>query len=239
MILHDCDNDVCKLLNPCIDELLPYKDVIDRVAKVEEFFHCNIRKIKNMERLVIPDTLDIVDWANKHMVYQLPNKEFVYKLANKIKDIKPDIIIEVGAGRGIISKHMSKILNKEIILTDSYDWWYYRKDEIKISCPNVLKRSYIDAIEEFKPDLIIVSWIPYNECWTREFRKYPFVKGYIIIGEHKGGATGSYDDWNTDWKFQYLDDVEKYGICKTDVGFLMIDSMYRLRHTSVAYFERP
>lgn len=239
MITHDCDNDVCKLLNPCIDDLLPYQEVIDKVTKVEESFYANARKIKNMERLNISQPLDLLDWAGKHMVYQLPNKEFVCELANKIKDIKPDTILEVGAGRGIISGHVNKILNENIILTDSYDWWDCENVETKILCPNVLKRTYINAIEEFKPDLIIASWVPYDECWTKDFRKYPFVKGYIIIGEPKGGATGSYDDWNTDWKFQHLEDVEKYGICKTDHGFSMEDSIFCMKHTNVTYFERP
>lgn len=239
MISHNCGNDICKLLNPCLDELLSYQEVSNRVSKVEEFFYINVRKMKNMERFDIMNPFDLLDWASKHMIYQLPSVEFVNELANKIRDIYPDIILEVGAGRGLISKHINNILNKKIILTDSYDWWDYNEDEIKILCPNVLKRTYINAIEEFKPDLIIASWIPYDKCWTRDFRKYPFVKGYIIIGEPKGGATGSDDDWNTDWKFQYLDDVEKYGICKTDHGFFMRDSMFFTRHTCVTYFERP
>lgn len=236
---HSCDNDICKLLNPCIEELLPYREVLDRVAKVEEFFYVNVRKFKNMERFKIKSPFDLSDWASKHMIYQLPNKEFVSEIANKIRDIKPDIIVEVGAGRGLISGYVNKILNKEIILTDSYDWWDYDNDETKILCPNVLKRTYIDAIEEFKPDIIIASWIPYDQCWTKDFRKYPFVKGYIIIGESRGGATGCDDDWITDWKLQYLDNVKKYGISKTDHGFSLKGSIFRLAHTCVTYFERP
>lgn len=239
MMTHGCNNDICKLLNPCIDELLPYQEVIDRMAKVEEIVYGNIRKMKNMERFDMSGPFDFLDWASRHMIYQLPSKEFVYELSNKIKDIKPDKILEVGAGRGIISRNLGNVLNKEIILTDSYDWWNYKDREIDVLFPNVLRRTHIDAIEEFKPELIIASWIPYKKCWTKDFRKYPFVKGYIIIGEHKGGATGSEDDWNTDWKFQYLDDVEKYGICKTDHGFFMKNPIFYIRHTSVTYFERP
>lgn len=242
MISHNCDNDVCKLLNPCLDELLPYQEVVDRVKKAEEYLHIAARDMKNMENmkgLKIPSPLNLLDWGNKHMVYQLPNKEFIYELANKIKDIKPDIILEIGAGRGIVSRHVSKILNKEIILTDSYDWWDYKDDETRTLCTNVLKRNHIDAIEEFKPDLIIASWIPHGKSWTKDFRKYPFVKGYIIIGESRGGATGSEDDWNTDWKLQHLYNVEMYGICKTDYIFPVTNSRIFLKHTNVVYFERP
>ena len=183
--------------------------------------------------------LDLWSWANYHMIYQLPNKEFICGLAEKIKEIGAETILEVGAGRGVISGHVSKALNKKIILTDSYEWWEKWEYAEKVEYPDILKMTYIQAIEEFKPDLIIASWIPYDRCWTKDFRKYPFVKGYITIGEGIGGATGSYDDWITDWDIQHLDDVTRYGICKTDHGFFMKDPMLQILHTKVTYFERP
>lgn len=219
MTEHSCDNDICKLLNPCIDELLPYEEVIRRLTRMSS-------------------PLDLLTWANQHMIYQLPNKEFIHGLANKIRDIGPETILEIAAGRGVTSRHISKILNKKIILTDSYEWWKYIHDYEK-EYSDILKRNYIEAIEEFKPDLIIASWIPYNESWTNDFRKYPFVKGYIIIGEGIGGATGSEEDWITDWDIEHLDDIDKYGICKTDYGFSMKDSLFHIRHTKTAYFKRP
>ena len=231
MIDHDCDNDVSKLLNPCIEELLSYNDLLNRVIKVEESFHDILRKIKSGEKSDGKPPYNLSSWADMQMIYQLPNKEFIYEFAHQIKKIKPDIILEVGAGKGIICKHLSKILDKKIILTDSYDWWNYNDAD-------VLKRTYQEAIEEFKPDLIIVSWIPYHENWSKDFRKYPFVKGYIIIGEKRGGATGCDKDWKTDWKIQNLNNVTKYGICKTDYGCFIKDSLVWLRHSNVTYFER-
>jgi hypothetical protein len=238
MISHTCDNDICKLLNPCVEELLPYQEVIRRVAKVEEYMYAKFRKIKKKEMISISEPLDFLSWANRHMIYQLPSKEFISELSKKIRHIEAGTILEIGAGRGIISKHVGKMLNRNIILTDSYDWWKYG-DREKIIYQDILERAYIDAIEEFKPDLIIASWIPYNVCWTKDFRKYPFVKGYIIIGERRGGATGSEEDWGVDWNMQHLEDVNKYGICRTDHGFCMKDHMFCIKHTSVAYFERP
>ena len=248
MTKHNCDNDICRLLNPCLDELLPYQEVIGRVAQIEESLYANVRKMKKMkkmermeiaERLHISHPLDLWSWANHHMVYQLPNKEFIHGLTEKIKEIGADTILEIGAGRGIVSKRISEILNKKIVLTDSYEWWEHWEYAEKIEHPDVIKRNYVQAIEEFKPDLIIASWIPYDKCWTRDFRKYPFVKGYIIIGEGRGGATGSEEDWNTDWNMQYWDNVTKYGICKTDHGFSMKDPILQVLHTDVTYFERP
>ena len=238
MIAHSCDNDVCKLLNPCIYELLPYSEVIIRVTEVEKDTYFIMKNYKKMEML-ITGPFDLFDWANRHMVYQIPNVEFVQGLANKIRDIDAKTILEVGAGRGIISKYVGNVLNKKIILTDSYGWWKYYGRTKNIELADVLKRTYIDAIEEFEPDLIIASWIPFDECWTKDFRKYPFVKGYLLIGEGKGGATGCLEDWDADWKMQYLEDVSNYGICKTDHGFHMEESIFRILHTDVTYFERP
>lgn len=237
MIKHSCDNDICKLLNPCVEELLPYQEVVRRVTEVEKSSYFIMKNYRKMN-ILMTGPFDLFDWANRHMVYQLPNTEFVHGLSNKIRDIEPRTILEVGAGRGIVSKYIGNNLNKKIILTDSYSWRNNDGRVKNMEYTGVLKRSYIEAIEEFEPDLIIASWIPYNECWTKDFRKYPFVKGYILIGEGRGCATGSEEDWHTDWNIQDWEDVDKYGICKTDHGFHMEDSMFRILHTNVTYFER-
>lgn len=238
MTRHTCDNDICKLLNPCIDELLPYSEVIRRITEVESSTYFIMKNYKKMNMSLI-GPLSFYDWATRHMIYQVPNIEFIQGLSNKIKDIGAKKILEVGSGRGIICRYISNILNEKIILTDSYNWWKHHEFMEHIEYEDVLKRTYIEAIEEFEPDLIIASWIPFNECWTKDFRKYPFVKGYILIGENRGGATGSEEDWDTDWNMQDLDNVSKYGICKTDHGFHMEESVFLILHTHVIYFERP
>ncbi len=248
MKIHTCDNDVCRILNMCIDELLYYNDVIQRISEVEkssfEFIE-NIKKIKDFDIKKIKGDVkmrgpfDFFDWAHRHMVYQIPNIEFISELSNNIKNINAETILEVGAGRGIICRHVNNFLDKKIILTDSYDWIEKHEYKQNIKHSDVLKRTYIEAIEEFEPDLIIASWIPYNEYWTKDFRKCPFVKGYILIGEGIGGATGSEEDWNTDWKIHHWGNVRKYGICKTDAGFHMNRGIYSNFHTRVTYFERP
>lgn len=242
MNIHTCDNDICKLLNPCIDELLPHSEVMRRIKEAERKIYSIMKNYKTMDISLI-GPLGFYDWATRHMIYQVPNIEFIQGLCNKIRDIDPKKIIEVGSGRGIICRYTSNFLNEKIILTDSYSWWRNHELMEHVKSPadlysDILKRTYIEAIEEFKPDLIIASWIPYNECWTKDFRKYPFVKGYLLIGESRGGATGSEEDWDTDWNLQYLDDVSKYGICKTDLGIHLGNYMCSL-HTEVMYFERP
>ena len=75
---HSCNNDTCRSLNLCLDELLPYQEVFERIANIEESLHINIGKIRGMERFNTYHPLDLWGWANYHMVYQLPNKEFIH-----------------------------------------------------------------------------------------------------------------------------------------------------------------
>lgn len=248
MTVHNCDNEICILLNPCIDELLHHDDVVRRISEVEGSSYTYINKIKMMSKtfggtkrsdLKIRGPFDFFDWAHHHMIYQIPNIEFIQELSKEIININPKTILEVGAGRGIICRHISNILDKKIILTDSYDWIKIEDYTRNMRHSDVLKRTYIEAIEEFEPDLIIASWIPYNHCWTKDFRRYPFVQGYILIGEGRGCATGSEEDWKTDWKIRSFENVEKYGVCKTDHGFRMKNKMLGIFHTNVTYFERP
>ena len=231
-VKHDCNNDICRLLNPCLTDLLAYEELKNRVTKVGKLFHDNIREFIKMSY-----PLDLWGWASQHMMFQLPNLEFVQELAKVIKEINPETTLEIAAGRGIISRHISKIIDKDIILTDDYSWWRKEKVDEKIEYADVIKMDYKEAIKKFQPDLIIASWIPYNKFWTKDFRRYSCVKGYILIGEYPGGCTGHENDWNTVWTRRNLEAVEKYGICRTDISFS--SDSYALYHTNVTYFERP
>lgn len=229
--VHDCNNITCQLLNPSLERLLEYEDLRKRVTKVEKIFFEDLSNM-NMTKSF---PLGLFGWTSAHRVFQLLNIEFIQELANKIKDINPEVILEVGAGEGLLGKCLSKELGKEIILTDDYSWW--EKENAKIQNKDVIRKDYISAIKEYNPDFIMVSWIPYKRWWTKEFRECS-VKGYILIGEGPGGCTGSDMDWKTPWIMQSLDDVEKFGICRTDYGFNN-KGYCNIRHTSVTLFERP
>lgn len=241
-MIHNCDNATCKLLNPYLEILLTYQELRTRIAKVEETYFNDIRHRDKFAYFPI----DFFIWASHHHVWQLFNLEFIQELADKIKEIDPEIILEVGAGRGLLGKYLSKELNREIIITDDYSWW--ENDDAsgetnRQNCPSIrlrddeiIKMDYKNAIKFYNPDMIIVSWIPYEKEWVKDFREYESVKEYIVIGEQRGGCTGNENDWNTNWNIEDLDSVEKFGICKSDHGFLYRDPVL---HTSVTYFERP
>jgi len=215
---------------------LDYEDLSKRVTKAEEIFFDGLKYIQQSKSF----PLGLFGWTDTHHVYQLLNIEFIRELAKEIKEINPEIILEVGAGEGLLGKYLSKKLEKEIILTDDHSWW--KKENIKIDDKNVIRMDYNVAIKRYNPDFIIASWIPYNRWWTKDFIRCESVKGYILIGEGPGGCTGSDMDWKTDWTRRDLDNVEKYAICRTDHGF---GSTYpgridfgRIRHTKVSLFWR-
>lgn len=232
---HDCDNATCQLLNPSMERLLDYEDLKNRVTKAEEIFFGDLKHINNIDKLK-SFPLGLFGWTSAHHVFQLLNVEFIRELAKEIKDMNPEIILEVGAGEGLLGKYLGKELGKEIILTDDYSWW--EREDIKIENKDIIRKDYKDAICEYNPDLIIASWIPYKRWWTKEFRDCRSVKGYILIGEGPGGCTGSDMDWKTSWIKHDLDNVEKYAICRTDHGFNGT-CFSSVRHTDVSLFERP
>lgn len=229
---HDCNNVTCQLLNPSMERLLDYEDLNNRVAKAEEIFFDGLKYISQNKSF----PLGLFGWTSTHHVFQLLNIEFIRELAKEIKEISPEIILEVGAGEGLLGKYLSKELGKEVILTDDHSWW--EREDIKIENKDVIIMDYKTAMKIYNPDVIIASWIPYKRWWTKEFRGCKSVKGYILIGEGPGGCTGSDMDWKTSWIKHDLDNVEKYAICRTDHGFNGI-GFSRIRHTNVSLFERP
>lgn len=49
---------------------------------------------------------------------------------------------------------------------------------------------YKEALKKYKPDIVISSWMPYTEDWTKDFRTFSSVKEYILIGEPDNGCCG-------------------------------------------------
>jgi len=234
--MHSCDNVTCQLLNPYLERLLTYQDLKKRITKVEDIYFSDLRHRDKFTYFPI----DLFGWANEHCVWQLFNLEFIKELANRIREIDPKIILEVGAGTGLLGKYLGKELNRKIIITDDYSWWENGKiksnirnnidGSIKLERYGIIKMDYQNAIKFYNPDLIIVSWIPYQEEWVKDFRGHESVNGYIVIGESRGGCTGNDNDWNTNWKIEDLDNAEKFGLCRSDHGFSYGDPIL---HTNV------
>lgn len=66
----------------------------------------------------------------------------------------------------------------------------------------VEKLDYQKALLKYQPDLVLVSWMPMGEDWTRHIRNMKSVQEYILIGETDDGCCGhNFETWgNSDFK---------------------------------------
>lgn len=125
-------------------------------------------------------------------VYQILNRQFVNMLADKIAEIDPKSTVEIGAGMGWLTYHLNARLEE---LGSSV-----RVKATDLHSRNVAEGlSHTEAIEEHKPDLVILSWP--SSCFGAapridvESLEAESVKHMIFIGEFPGGTscTGSED----------------------------------------------
>lgn len=149
------------------------------------------------------------EWRNfceddDNPVFEFLNQEYLNALADyfvqRIETYgaskeKPILVLEIGAGNGRLSHFLQQKIEEKapgqakVIATDSFEW------EIKPSFP-VEKLNHIKSIKKYNPDIVVCSWMPSNKDSTKDIRKIPNVKEYILIGETEGGCCGaSWDTW--------------------------------------------
>ncbi len=158
-------------------------------------------------------------------------KEFSTYLLTRLDDLgatveTPLTILEVGAGNGKLTYFLRERLNAKaagrlkIAATD-----VQRRGR---SSENVEELGYVEALEQYKPDIVISSWMPKFYDWTGAFRQMPSVKEYILIGVPSltgdNEAWGIYSDGGFIQNYSIegfrrteLHDLKKYQICGTDV----------------------
>lgn len=126
-------------------------------------------------------------WKKNH-IFELWNKEFVNALVDYLADRVAKLgklrIVEIGAGDGKLSRFIELVAQEKgldadfemIMPTDSNKW--VLNDNI-----SVVKESYEDAINMFRPNIVLSSWMPPGQDWTKTIRQFDCVKEYILIGD--------------------------------------------------------
>lgn len=147
----------------------------------------------------------------EHPIFEFWTEEYIHTLGDYLakrseklggSEENPLTILEVGAGDGRLTHFLQEKMDElipgkaKIIATDS--------GEYKIS-PDFPVESipHKEALEKYKPKIIIFSWMPYEYDCTSDFRAMESVDEYILIGEADGGCCG--DEWET-WGVSYLDE---------------------------------
>jgi len=173
-------------------------------------------------------------------IYEFLNEEYLDALAeyieSKISEYRtsqntPSRILEVGAGNGRLSHFLRIKLEQrvpsqtQIFVTDSGEW------NLSADFP-VEQIDHKQALEKYNPDIVIFSWMPNNIDCSKDFRAYPGVKEYILIGESDYGSCGDqWETWGNTWDYEdhdvtpYQEDgferfnlpmLKRWQICRND-----------------------
>jgi len=151
-------------------------------------------------------------------VFELLNKEFIKSfgdyLSERVEALggseqNPVVILEVGAGNGRLTHFLRQYLDVKLsgkikmIASDSGEW------KLKSNFP-VEAIGHEEALKQYNPQIVIFSWMPYQEDYTDDFRATESVEEYLLIGETDGGCCGhEWFTWGNDWSFDEAEDQEK------------------------------
>lgn len=175
-------------------------------------------------------------------VFEFFNEEHLTALADyfvgKIKEHgaseeRPLVILEIGAGNGRLAHFLQQKLEEraprqtKVIATDSGAWLSVQRDF------PVEQLQHDEAMEKYRPDIVICSWIPYKKDFSKDIRKFDSTKEYVLIGEVDGDLCGhDWETWGGSWcsegrgkippyeadgfEREDLDYLSKLQICRTD-----------------------
>jgi len=147
---------------------------------------------------------------NSHTLY---NVEMIDALAEAIRQLNPDRVVEVCAGTGKLSYQLG-MRDISIIATDGYSARRIIRDP-----ELVVRASHRNALMRYHPSFVIGAWIPDDTAIGWDILDFPTVEYFIDIGERPGGATWMTDEIcnRQDYTMAPLEDVDKHSICVTDV----------------------
>ncbi|KAL7578290.1 hypothetical protein ACA910_012703 [Epithemia clementina (nom. ined.)] len=119
-------------------------------------------------------------------------------------------------GKNTTQRPKPRRVSPKVLATDNGSWGVSKRASTgmeKLDYKQALKKyCQVDDVSDQQPIqrrrqvIVLCSWMPMNEDWTAEFRKYsPTVQEYILIGECDDGQCG--DNWATWGNVHMLSDV--------------------------------
>lgn len=175
------------------------------------------------------------DFCAKAGFIDVLNREYVDTLAGYLSGRaieletaakRPTIVLEVEAGYGRLAYFLRQRLDTNLVE-------YYATSTSDSFCPiqhqpiveaEVEEIHYQDAVEKYKPDIVICEWMPNGKDWTETFRKAG-VKEYILIGKVGGSCGHPWLTWGGhEFSELHRDDIPPYEGDKYKKIFLSFDS---------------
>lgn len=171
-----------------------------------------------------------LEWGRSHFVHQYWTREFVHDLAQQIASFAPRRVLEVGAGRGELTRWL-RDYRLPVIATDDGSWLDGRLHWPAALPADVVPLDYAAALAAYQPDVVLCAWMPLGEDWTPVFRACASVRAYFLIGEGPGGCTGTPASFMTvpGWDGGSIPAVARHGLTR---------NADRAFSTSVYQFQR-
>ena len=157
----------------------------------------------NYKTYLQEDWLSLV-YREENPVFELLNKEYIDALGNYLSKQAEDLsatvdnpitILEVCAGNGRLTHFLRENLEQKIpgkIKMYAIDSGESEGFTIETNFP-VEKLDHKTAIEKYKPQIILCSWMPMDKDLSADFRTAASVKEYILSGYPESCG----DEWST------------------------------------------
>jgi len=179
---------------------------------------------------VIEECLFTTGWqefCKERGVFQLPIKEFCDNLSIELYSLIAEYslkgpFLELGAGNGWLTRYLNKCGHRFIAI-DSGMLYLRTAKKWQLPYYPVLLMDWEEAINTFRPQLVVISWMPMGEDWSKLLRKTPSLKIYILIGEELGGRCGDWDTFllplSENWQRRELTRSSSFSLSAADFGF--------------------
>ncbi|MBP6881445.1 MAG: hypothetical protein KBC35_02360 [Candidatus Pacebacteria bacterium] len=200
------------------------------------------------------------NFNKENPVYELLTREYVDSLTDEfaqlfgdiyIEEQRPVVILEVGAGNGRLAHFLQENLDEKapgmfkIIATDSGEW------SIASDFP-VEQIDHTEALQKYKPDIVLQSWMSQDADLSKDFRKCDSVRAYVLIGDTM--CTGNpWETWGNSfyepekendpipyeedgYERTNIDELRLSQLCRTDFPNQMTNEPYS--HSGTVIFSR-
>lgn len=146
----------------------------------------------------------------EHPIFEIWTQEYIHALgsylAQRVEELggteeNPTVVLEVGAGDGRLTYFLQREMDElmpgkvKIVASDSGDWGITPDFPVETI-------SHKEALEKYKPNIVIFSWMPYRYDYTFDFRAIGSVEEYVLIGEAGGVCCGdAWQTWGLNWTY--------------------------------------
>lgn len=138
-------------------------------------------------------------------VFHYFTREFVGRLARLIVGLDAETCVEVGAGDGVLARGLGE---QGVIVAPT---------DPQPAGPEVVALGAREAIERYKPDLVIACWPPADAHVEVTVLGAPGVTAFVYIGQMINGQVGPAQMWTVPrWRYAPCEELSDYSLSRSD-----------------------